>query len=196
MRDIPKPQQIYRHFKGGIYQIVSMAEHTESGEELVVYQAMYGDFRVYARPLALFMGKVDREKYPKALQEYRFEAVEAQPGQTEERAQRTETVPQKRDAAPEKQGDFLKAGPERQDGAPSKEEPDIDPLVIRFLDSDSYSEKLDLLAALHDRVTDSMINTMAISIDVEVDEGEIEERYEELRKCLLLYDRFECTRLR
>ena len=62
MRDIPKPQQIYRHFKGGIYQIVSLAEHTESGEELVVYQAMYGDFRVYARPLALFMGKVDREK--------------------------------------------------------------------------------------------------------------------------------------
>ena len=59
-----------------------------------------------------------------------------------------------------------------------------------------FRSKLDLLAALHDRVTDSMINTMAISIDVEVDEGEIEERYEELRKCLLLYDRFECTRLR
>lgn len=192
MRDIPKPQQIYRHFKGGIYQIVSLAEHTESGEELVVYQAMYGDFRVYARPLALFMGKVDREKYPKASQEYRFEAVQARP----EQAQRTEPAPDERDAAPGEQGDSLKAGPERTDEAPSKEEPDIDPLVIRFLDSDSYSEKLDLLAALHDRITDSMINTMAISIDVEVDEGEIEERYEELRKCLLLYDRFECTRLR
>ena len=41
-----------------------------------------------------------------------------------------------------------------------------------------------------------MINTMAISIDVEVEEGEIEDRYEELRRCLLLYDKFECTRLR
>ena len=147
MREIPGPQQVYRHFKGGIYQVLSLAEHTESGEKLVIYQAMYGDFKVYARPLAMFMEKVDKAGYPEEAQEYRFERME------------------------------MRKEPDEPD---EPQIPGIDPLVIRFLDADSYS----------------MINTMAISIDVEVEEGEIEDRYEELRRCLLLYDKFECTRLR
>lgn len=72
----------------------------------------------------------------------------------------------------------------------------IDPLVLEFLDADSYEERLNILAALHHRITDEMINTMAISIDLEIGQGDTQERYEELKNCLLTLERFECNRLR
>lgn len=172
MRQNPMPQQIYRHFKGNFYQIVTLAEHTETGECLVIYQALYGEYRIYARPLSMFMEKADREKYPESTQEYRFELVDVPAVSIEGGARRTEQV------------------------KCQEEEGGLDPLVIEFLDAGSYEERLNILAALHHRITDDMINTMAIAIDVEVREGELEERYSELRNCLLLYDKFECNRLR
>jgi hypothetical protein len=55
-----------------MYEIVTIAMHTESMEEMVVYKEVEGE-KVYARPLEMFRSKVDKEKYPEVLQEYRFE---------------------------------------------------------------------------------------------------------------------------
>lgn len=76
-----KPGDIVQYFKRTddmqaneyLYRIIAEAKHTETSEYMVVYQAMYGDFQIYARPMAMFLSPVDKEKYPDAKQEFRFE---------------------------------------------------------------------------------------------------------------------------
>lgn len=65
----------YRHFKGGLYQILYIATHTENGEQLVIYKSRDTD-RIWARPMEMFCSEVDKVKYPNVDQKYRFELVE------------------------------------------------------------------------------------------------------------------------
>ena len=66
---------LYRHFKGGLYKVLCTAQHTETGEVLVIYQSQETN-KIFARPYDMFMSEVDRMKYPNAPQKYRLELVE------------------------------------------------------------------------------------------------------------------------
>jgi len=50
---------LYRHYKGAEYRVLGVARHSETEEEMVLYQALYGDFGLWVRPLAMFVGSVE-----------------------------------------------------------------------------------------------------------------------------------------
>ena len=165
----PATGEIYRHFKGKLYQIVAIATHSETREELVIYQALYGAYKVYARPLAMFVSEVDHEKYPAAEQKYRFEKVKLQ----------EEATPQ----------EAVKVSQETtQPQETSESEEQANPFLLRFLDADTYEEKYD--------ITDRLINDFSVVLDVVIPEGDLTGRYIQLKQCVATMCRYETTRLR
>ena len=209
--DRPRPQELYRHFKGNLYQVVTIATHSETREEMVVYQALYGDYKVYVRPLDMFMSEVDRDKYPDVKQKYRFEKV------TATKAEASEPVASKAQASECKTSDSKASTPassldqqrnnfRKEPYKPSAvmeksvdeeaQELNMDPLVIEFMDADLAADKNDILSKLRPTITNDMIDIMAMSLVVVVNEGDVYDRFNDLRTCLSTMEKFESTRLR
>lgn len=215
----PRPQEIYRHFKGRLYQVLTLARHSETGEVLVVYQALYGDYAVFARPLSMFCSEVDAVKYPGAMQKERFQlwkgSEEAHAlfagespvtGNRETRANQTEEDRQTREKQPEEgrqtramQPDGMfsqKEKPAEPSVQVAEEEVQLDPRLLRFLDANRMEEKMEILDSMQGDVTDEMIDIMAISLDTEIVSGEASERIAALRETIQMRLRFESSRLR
>lgn len=69
-------KQIYRHFKGDYYLVEDIGYDCETAKECVIYRALYGDGKLWIRPLEDFLKEIDYEKYPEAKETYRFELQE------------------------------------------------------------------------------------------------------------------------
>lgn len=206
---MPKCGELYRHFKDKLYQIIAVAEHSETREQLVIYQAMYGDYKVYARPLGMFMSEVDHVKYPAVTQKYRFERVrrETPEASCPKNVPQAKTTPSGQpatgSAAQETNGQpMYESVPQETNGQPMAESvpqetaDGVNPKLLAFFDADTLEEKYNILISMRDEVDNHLINSMAVAIDVVIPEGEVDLRYEQLKNCIRTKQRYETQRLR
>ena len=196
MNQIPQAGEIYQDFKGKLYRIVTLATHTETGEQLVIYQALYGEFQVLARPLSMFLEKVDAKKYPDAAGKDRFMRI---PMAEAAAVPQPVPAPSENPVEPRPVAMPSENPVESRPAAASSEspvEPQPDPGLLAFLDADSYEEKLEVFASLEGKVDLHMLNAIAASLDLELSEGSLEEQYDTLKSCLMTLERYECNRLR
>ena len=196
MNQIPQAGEISQHFKGTTYRIVTLATHTETGEQLVIYQALYGEFQVFARPLSMFLEKVDAKKHPDAAGKDRFMRI---PMAEAAAVPQPVPAPSENPVEPRPAAMPSENPVESRPAAASSEspvEPQPDPGLLAFLDADSYEEKLEVFASLEGKVDLHMLNAIAASLDLELSEGSLEEQYDTLKSCLMTLERYECNRLR
>lgn len=165
----------YRHFKDKLYQVKGTAIHSETKEKMVIYQGLYGSYEMYVRPYDMFLSEVDHIKYPDVVQKYRFELIDIKTGKSLE-------------------ADYEENNQNME--SEKSEESEEDSKLIRFLDAYDYKEKLDILTSMRGELNDGLIDIMAESIEVAVPEGDITDRYNSLRKCLMAHTKYEGLRLR
>ena len=190
-----KPFQIYRHFKGNYYQVVCIAENSESGKQEVIYRALYGDNKIYARDLEMFTSDVDKEKYPDVAQVKRFEPVEYEDAvKTKEQTAPVNEEPEKE--KPEKER------PEKEETAKAeqvkKEEPPYDnknsainPVLLKFLDAVGYEQQLECLTEIREDLTEEILIPIELSLGMEEQKGSIDQRYRGIKNYISLKQRYE-----
>ncbi len=172
----PKAFEIYRHFKGNLYQIITLAEEEGTGKMLVVYQGLYAPFKVYARPLSEFLERLDRVKYPNAAQEYRFERVTDM--------ETAELLPDRTAAQSAPEADVTEAA-----GG-------VNPDLLLFLDAREPEDKLDTLFRIKSRLTPDMLTVIEMSQGMEPQETwSIEERYKHIKNDIITKQKYEQKRI-
>ncbi len=197
MREI-RQGQFYRHFKGGLYQVMAIATHSETKEKMVVYQALYGDYGIYVRPYDMFASEVDHEKYPQVKQVYRFTQVH--PEEMAEESDKVE-VPDltlELDESMEPEQSAVEEEPKKMsEDQPAQEKQDvsggINPILLEFLDADTLEEKMHIMIFYRNQMDEALLNSIAISLDLVVDKKGLQETYDEIMNCLSMMKHFECT---
>lgn len=221
----PKAGEFYLHFKKKLYQVLTIATHSETREQLVIYQALYGNYGVYARPYDMFISEVDHVKYPEVKEKYRFTFLtpkdlaeltgvalqERSEGRTEEKTEeqseeQSEEKPEentevnteeKPEENTEEKAEVRSEEPEKRSD-PSDESFGVDPLLLEFLDEENFGKKYKILEEMEEEgsINDTLIDNMAASIDVVIPDGPVDDRFSHLKYAVSKRMQFETERFR
>lgn len=204
MNRIPKPGEFYRDIENRLYQIITMAKHTETGEELVVYQALYGVYPIAAAPLLLFNRRVDETAHPRAEQEYWFEPVKFLAGK---RAGNKDFLPEE-----EPEEYFDEEGDTFEDVTFEELSEDESPQssvteserngstaiewLEKFLDAESYEKQLEVLAQMRGKVGKRELDSICLVLGIPASLGDEDSQILNIKKHLETRMRFDNRRLR
>lgn len=179
----PKSGEIYRHFKNKMYQIIGIVTHSETREKMVCYQALYGDYGMYVRPYDMFISEVDHVKYPEVEQKYRFEFVGCA-------GEGVVATPRTLEHAAEPV--TLEHATEPVHLPVSEEKFDVPTILNKFLDTDDLEEKYQLVKMIsEDDITEFLVDSMAVSLDIIIPEGKLIDRFDELKSALKTKAKYE-----
>ena len=171
-----------------------MAKHSETGEMFVIYKALFGSDDVYARPLDMFLSEVDHDKYPEVKQKWRFALATGQSkvsgSASVHQEERDGEDADKSEAAADDMKEMTEEKNE-QTGSSSQ-----DDFLDRFLDADTYEEKLDVFTDMWKTIDESNIDNVATIMDLTLTGETLEEKYKEILSHLKMRARYESSRLR
>ena len=186
----PKANEIYKHFKGNMYQIVDIAIDSETGNELVIYRALYAPFTTYARELSMFMSKVDREKYPLATQEQRFELVVFDDATKNRREAITPNTSNSEETPDRVNSVNENRAVETVDERAAKS--GISPVLLRFLETEGVAAQIECLTEIREQLTPEIMTSIEFSIGMEeAQRGDVYERYRGVKNYLDLKRKYE-----
>lgn len=195
----PIINEIYRHFKGNLYRVIAIATHSETEEEMVVYQALYGDYKIYCRPLDSFTSEVDHEKYPDATQKMRFELLSstvnlANIASIPVSSESNDNTPKATGPNVDTTVDTVDNDEANQDNANKNQ---LNPNVEKFINAKTTAERIDIVQRNKNSFTNDDLTTIAFINDITLDERlDFEERYRQLLSCLSTRNKYEALRLR
>ena len=181
MRKLPRPGDIFYLEKDKPYQVITIGIHKETCENMVIYQALFGDFKTFVLPLSKFMNEMQDN----------IKGTDTDQKETE------------KDAVIRDAGNI--AGKSGEDNVSvndknkfniSDDDNKVNDILLSFLDAKSYSKKLEIITTNIKAIDDRLINNMAASLDCTVNDGPLEQRLQELIYCLKQMSRFEDRRLR
>ena len=198
---IPEAGDFYLHFKNKLYQIITVATHSETRESLVIYQALYGDYGVFARPLDMFLSEVDHNKYPEVQQKYRFQyipkseltRITSSKGVDTEKIDCEHSAEQESDTRRVENNVDADVKSENRT-LESKKRITTKKTLSDFLDADTTKQKLEILELMRSDIDDFTLDSMAICLDYVTTGDTIEEKYDSIYKYLKMRQMYENRR--
>ncbi len=176
-RTIPRPGEMYADQEGELCQILCVADDFDTREKMVVYQALYGSFECLVRPIGIFMRKMQPKTSAVSKGVLKETKTDSASGRT---VGTTGIFPRRQEQKREQK----------------TQEEQANPALLEFLDADTLEEKYQVIKSLQHSITDRLIDDFAVTLDLVIPDGRVDDRYQQLLSSVRTMQKFETTRFR